>query len=266
MLTCMDSLQYVAAPSKPSRRTRATKATVAPEIAPVCQPLPPWAQTAARPGAGAENFAAGAVLLAIDRLNRADPAWLGVLRARQALRAAAASARQLRHREDEAGLRDAHHLTRPNDDPGPVGRLYRLWREFSTRPARLAGPSLAALAEALGVRALAGAFDGLMQASENPDPLVAAFEAADACVAALDAGAGEGDVLAGMAADIVLARRLSWPRPLSLIGAAGVGRRGTVAERYAKVLREALACHGQAIELERRGARLIAAAATLRVC
>ena len=49
------------------------------------------------------------------------------------------------------------------------------------------------------------------------------------------------------------------------LGAAGVGRRGTVAERYAKVLREAMACHGQAIELERRAARLIAAAATLRV-
>lgn len=141
MLTCMDSLQYVAAPSKPSRRTRATKATVAPEIAPVCQPLPPWAQTAARPGAGAENFAAGAVLLAIDRLNRADPAWLGVLRARQALRAAAASARQLRHREDEAGLRDAHHLTRPNDDPGPVedfiacGGSFRRDRRVSLAPA-----------------------------------------------------------------------------------------------------------------------------------
>ena len=259
----MDSLQPVAASPKPPRRKRAAAATASAEKNLLCQPLPPWAQPPARPGAGAEKFAAGAVLLALDRIIRADPDWLGTLRLRQALRAAAASARLLRHREDEAGLRDAHHLTRPGDDPGPAGRLYRLWREFSARPARLASSSLAALAEALGVRAPAAAFDGLTLGSENPDPVAAAIQAADACVAALDAGAGEGDVLAAMAADLVLARRLGWHRPLSVIGAAGVGRRG--GERYAKVLREALACHGQAIELERRAARLIAAAATLRV-
>ncbi len=265
MLAGMDSLGPALLPPAAARRQRAAVAAASAEKILICQPLPPWAQSPARLGAGAEKFAAGAVLLALDRIVRADPDWLGTLRLRQALRAAAANARLLRHREDEAALRDAHHLTRPGDDPGPAGRLYRLWRDFSARPARLAGPSLAALTEALGVRAPAGAFDGLMLASENPDPLAAALEAADACVAALDAGAGEGDVLAAMAADLVLARRLGWPRPLSVIGAAGVGRRGSVAERYAKVLREAMACHGQAIELERRAARLIAAAATLRV-
>ena len=265
MLTGMDSLEPVAASPKPPRRKRAANAAASPEKNLLCQPLPPWAQAPARPGAGAEKFVAGAVLLALDRITRADPAWLSALRARQALRAAAASARLLRYREDEAALRDAHHLTRPGDDPGPAGKIYRLWREFSARPARLAGPSLAALAEAIGVRAPAGAFDGLTLGSENPDPVAAALEAAESCLAAQHAGAGEGDVLAAMAADLVLARRLGWPRPLSVVGAFGVGRRGTVAERYAKVLREALACHTQAIELERRAARLIAAAATLRV-
>jgi hypothetical protein len=261
----MDSPAPAAAPPKPPRRPRAKPVGACLEKAPLCQPLPPWAQPLAGRGAGAESFAAGAVLLALDRLNRADPPWLGVLRARQVLRAAAASARSLRHREDEARLRDAHHLTRPGDDPGPAGALYRLWRAFAARPTRLAGPCLAALTDALGVRAPPGAFDGLTLASEHPDPIAAALEAADACVAALDAGAGEGDVLAAMAADLVLARRLGWPRPLSVIGAAGVGRRGPVSDRYAKVLREALACHGQAIDLERRAARLIAAASTLRV-
>ena len=259
MLSGMDSLGLALLPPAPPRRKRAAVAASTTEKTQLCQPLPSWL------GGAAPAFAAGAVLLAVDRIVRADPDWLGTLRLRQALRAAAASARSLRHREDEARLRDAHHLTRPGDDPGPAGKLYRLWRDFSTRPARLAGPSLAALTEALGVRAPAGAFDGVTLASENPDPLAAALAAADSCVAALDAGAGEGDVLAAMAADLVLARRLGWPRPLSVIGAAGVGRRGTVAERYAKVLREAMACHGQAIELERRAARLIAAAATLRV-
>ncbi|MBB4201070.1 hypothetical protein GGD83_004901 [Rhodoblastus sphagnicola] len=260
----MDSLEAVVAPPKPSRRPRAADAAARPAKEPICQQLPPWLAPSAQ-DAGAEKFAAGAVLLALDRMVRADPGWLGALRARQVLRAAAASARLLRHREDEAALRDAHHLTRPGDDPGPAGKLYRLWRDFAARPTRLAGPCLAAFAEALGVRAPAGAFDGLTLASENPDPVAAALEAADACVGALDAGAGEGGALAAMAADLVLARRLGWPRPLSVIGAAGVGRRGAVAERYAKILREALTCHGRAMDLERRAARLIAAAATLRV-
>lgn len=47
---------------------------------------------------------------------------------RQALAAAAGSGRLLPLREDEPALRDAHHLTRPADDPGPEGRLYRSWR------------------------------------------------------------------------------------------------------------------------------------------
>ncbi len=265
MLSRMDSLGPALLPPAPPRRKRAAVAAATAEKTLLCQPLPSWAQPPARPGAGAEKFAAGAVLLALDRIVRADPAWLGALRARQALRSAAASAKQLRYREDEAALRDAHHLTRTGDDPGPAGKIYRLWREFSTRPARLAGPCLEALAAALCVHASAGAFDGLMLASENPDPVAAAFEAAESCVAALDAGGGEASVLAAMAADVVLARRLGWPRPLPLFGACADGRRAPAAERYAKVLREALACHGQSTELERRAARLIAAAAASRV-
>jgi hypothetical protein len=81
----------------------------------------------------------------------------------------------------------------------------------------------------------------------------------------LDVGSGEAAVLAAMAADFVLARRLGWPSPLPLFAAGAVGRRTHAPEVYAKILREALACHCRAIELECRAARLIAAAATLRV-
>ena len=254
----MDSLDPAPLPPAPRRKRAAVTAALA-EKTLLCQPLASWLNGAA------PSFAAGAVLLALDHIVRAEPDWLGTLRLRQALRAAAASARLLRHRDDEARLRDAHHLTRPGDDPGPAGNLYRLWREVSVRPTRLAGVSVAALAAALGVGVPPGAFDGLTLATANPDPVAAALEAAGIFVAALDAGAAEGEVIAAMAADLVLARRLGWPRPLCVMGAAGVGRRGTPAERYAKVLREAMACHGQAIDLERRAARLIAAAATLRV-
>ena len=68
---------------------------------------------------------AGIALYALDAVVRAEPAWLGHFRQSQALAAAAASSRRLKLRADEAELRDAVLLTRPGDDPGPAGRLYR---------------------------------------------------------------------------------------------------------------------------------------------
>ncbi len=261
----MDSLDSSTPSSVGPRRALAAARFGAGEKVSVCQPLPPWAQLFARPGDAAPAFAAGAVFLALDRIIRAEPEWLGTLSARQTLRAAKGSARALRHKEDEAALRDAHHLTRAGDDPGPAGRLYRLWRDFSARPTRLAVPCLAALAQALGAEARPDAFAGLMLASENPDPIAAALEAADACVAGIEAMGGETEAIAAMAADLALARRFGWPRPLPLFGAAGGGRRAPAADRYAKILREALASHALAAELERRASQLHAAAATLRV-
>jgi hypothetical protein len=265
MLAGMDSLDPVALPLGSKRRQNPAGRAAAPEKVLVCQPLPPWAALAGRSAEAVPAFAAGAVFLALDRIVRAEPDWAGVWRQRQALRAAAACARLLRHREDEAALRDAHCLTRSGDDPGPAGRIYRLWRQFADRPTRLAEPSLLALAAALGVAGAAKAFEGLGLRSDNPDPLKAALEAADAVVLELEAGAGEAAVLAGMSADFVLARRLGWPRPLPLFGAGGAGRRTPVAELYSKIVGEAVACHAQAGDLERRAARLQAAGAVLRV-
>ncbi len=263
MLSRMDSLESAALSPAAPRRKRAAVATAALEKSLICQPLPPWLALNSRAGETVPAFAAGALFLALDRIVRAEPEWLGVFSQRQALRAAAASSRLLRHREDEAALRDAHHWTRPGDDPGPAGKLYRLWRDFSARPARLAGPCLAALAQALGAEARPDAFAGLMLTSENPDPIAAALEAADACVAGIEAMGGETEAIAAMAADLALARRFGWPRPLPLFGAGG-GRRAPAADRYAKILREALASHALAAELERRASQLHAAAATLR--
>src|SRR3954454_24671367 len=99
------------------------------------QPLPGWARRHgddAGPSSEAA-FAAGAALLALDQIVRAEPPWLGALRQRQALapacrapprRGQAPPAPPTRTRlrplpADEAALRDAHHLTRAGDDPGP---------------------------------------------------------------------------------------------------------------------------------------------------
>src|SRR3954453_14205640 len=138
------------------------------------QPLPGWARRHgddAGPSSEAA-FAAGAALLALDQIVRAEPPWLGALRQRQALAAAAISSRLMRLPADEAALRDAHHLTRAGDEPGPSGRLHRAWRGLAARPARPdAGPragrgppgpppraeAAAGLAQALGLGSSAGA-------------------------------------------------------------------------------------------------------------
>jgi Protein of unknown function (DUF1403) len=78
--------------------------------------------------------AGGAALLGLDQLIRSEPVWLGCWRMRLAMRATLTSARLLRLTADEASLRDAEYLTRPGDDPGPAGRIYRQWRAFATRP------------------------------------------------------------------------------------------------------------------------------------
>src|SRR3954469_25039991 len=77
------------------------------------QPLP---ASGGRHGAGAgpsseAAFAAGAALLALDQIVRAEPPWLGALRQRQALAAATVSSRLMRLPADEAALGDAHHPT-----------------------------------------------------------------------------------------------------------------------------------------------------------
>src|SRR3954453_18556869 len=121
------------------------------------QPLPGWARRHgddAGPSSEAA-FAAGAALLALDQIVRAEPPWLGALRQRQALAAAAVSSRLMRLPADEAALRDAPHLTRAGDDPGPSGRLPRASRGLAARPAR--AEAAAGLAQALGLGSSAGA-------------------------------------------------------------------------------------------------------------
>src|SRR4051794_41728609 len=131
------------------------------------QPLPAWARRAGDDGGPSETaFAAGAALLALDQIVRAEPPWLGALRQRQALAAAAVSSRLMRLPADEAALRDAHHLTRAGDDPGPSGRLHRAWRGLAARPAR--AEAAAGLAQALGLGSSAGAELGPGPAPRRP--------------------------------------------------------------------------------------------------
>lgn len=208
-------------------------------------PLPRWVACGRDPDGGARDaaFAAGAALLGLDQIVRAQAPWLGVLRARLALKAAGVAARLLRLKADEATLRDAEHLTRPGDDPGPAGRLHRLLRQIASRPTRQAGAVLS-----------------MLEAELRGAPVAA-------------------ELLALFEVDLALGQKLGWATPLLL--QAGIvlepalrmgpeGRRPRAdhpdwhGARDQALFLAVSACHAQAVTLARRAESLAAAAQNLR--
>ncbi|MEH6952849.1 DUF1403 family protein (plasmid) [Nitrobacter sp. NHB1] len=230
------------------RRTRLANPGDDPDVGAstlIPQPLPRWVGSGAGPSGGARDaaFAAGAALLALDQIVRTDAPWLGVLRGRLTLKAASIFARLLRLKADAAALRDAQHLTRCGDDPGPAGRLHRLLRQLASRPTRHAGEIF---------RTLEAELRGAPVAAE----LVSLLEA-----------------------DLALAQKLGWATPLLLH--AGIvlepalrlepeGRRPR-ADRSDwpavcdhALLLAARACHAEAVTLARRAEALALVARRLR--
>jgi hypothetical protein len=97
------------------------------EAPPHLPPLPGWivAGTATDPDVAAFRSGAALAHLAIATAVPALPADLW--RDRLALRAAEVCAGLAGRPEGQAALRDALHLTRAGDDPGPAGRILRQW-------------------------------------------------------------------------------------------------------------------------------------------
>lgn len=255
------------------------------DAAAVIGPLPGWLAPADRAGASVLDAAlrAGGSLALFDQLVSADHAWAGVLRHRQALRCAAQSAKVARLSSDAAAMRDAHHLTRPGDDPGPAGRLYRAWRDLAKRPARLDGPTLMRLAGALGLTIDEGLARAVIGAIRGSGPVEMAAAAAATVVTLRDGAATLRDpmaeILAWMVGDLALAAACGWRHATPMLACA-IGlpafRRGDAGRRpwpgdadwpaiahavYAVALAGA---HAEAADLARRHDRLRQAFAQVR--
>jgi hypothetical protein len=246
------------------------------------QPLPRWTRSerAGDLDGGEAAFAAGAALLALDRIVRADPPWLGALRMRQALAAAAGSARLLRLREDEPALRDAHHLTRPGDDPGPAGRLYRSWRGLASGHIGREPAIVDRLCRDRGLPPLSGVLQALSGGQDGHSPVATAATIAAAVMAQVTpAQRLDGEVLGLMLADIALAARLGWPAPIPLLAAVILDpdlKRGPERRRprpggpdwsiacHAAYARAAAEAHARALDLARRADRLVMLAPKVR--
>jgi hypothetical protein len=270
-------------PTGTARRRRRPPGDPAPPQNPLhIQAIPAWARLAAPDAAlaGAAPFAAGASLALLDGILRQNPAFAGALRNRLALKAAAASARILHMREDEGALRDTEHLAAA-DDPGPAGRLHRLWRSLAGQEARLDAEKLHEVLRLLDapesgdVPALIGELRELMKVPHDSVTLAAqaAARAYHLCPAP------EGEVFALWTADVLLAIRLGWDRPAPLLmtkilepslrrGPRGARPRPNdfpwpqaAASAYALATGDA---HALAVELSRRTEKLLAAAPKLR--
>jgi Protein of unknown function (DUF1403) len=234
--------------SPPKKQRKRGGALATPDMS-VLQPLPRWVTVRTGSKASAANdplpaaLAEGAALLALDQIVRTDAAWLGMLRMRLALRAGVVTGRLMRLNADEAELRDAVHLTRGGDDPGPAGRLHHLWRLFASRPTSLAAGTVDALAAVVGSG---------------------------------DAGR---EVVALMRADHDLAAALGWPVPMALAATVildpalrrsedgkrcRAGEAGWLEHRHAVSGLAAVQAHAEAVVLQRRAGVLAAAVDRLR--
>ena len=270
------------APSATRPRRRRAVEPAPPQSPLNFQPLPSWTrlESKTQDAASAAFFAAGASLALLDGVLRPPPPFADALRQRLALKAAAAGAKILRLREDEGALRDAEHLAAA-DDPGPAGRLHRLWRGLVGQDARLDAASFGEALRLLDapepgdVPALIGELRELMKRPDDPVTLAAqaAARAYHLCPAP------EGEVFALWTADLMLAIRLGWDRPAPLLmtkilepslrrGPRGARPRPNdrgwpqaVASGYALATGDA---HALAIELSRRAEKLLAAAPKLR--
>ncbi|SFU20228.1 DUF1403 family protein [Mesorhizobium sp. YR577] len=200
--------------------------TARPDLATVpTAPLPAWALPRGRETGEADAaFAAGIALKALDDLLRADPAWAGCFRARQALACAAAAVRLMGRGEDEAALRDAVLLTAPGSDPGPAGNLLRGFQKLAAKKPVLSVTVAAELAALFGIawdNRLAAALDhaaGVQQKSGRAVPFaVAEF------VIAMHAERPDAEVLAWALADVLLAEKLKWQKTVPLLMTARFG-------------------------------------------
>ncbi|MGV1822678.1 DUF1403 family protein [Agrobacterium sp. CG160-95] len=224
-------------------------------------------------------FSAGIALKALDDLIRSDTLWIGCWRDRLALKSAAVAARMLGRNEEEAALRDAVLMTAADGDPGPAGKLYLATRLLCRRSQMPGTPFVKELTTLCSIRW----DDDLASVPDLIDTAVQSGRAAPLVLAELISAIAtprpDAEVLALGLADVVLAMKLKWPRPVPLLLPARfssafrtIGGRGRVRPgepAYSKAICLALvegveAALRSAAEIDRRAARLVAVTPKLR--
>jgi len=159
--------------------------------------------------------------LALEARSAHSGCWLD----RLALWAAAATVALGGRAEGEAEIRDAWHLARPDQDAGPAGRIFALWRGIAGRSAPLADPELpAAVIRGFGRRSGEALTETVALARTLAGGPLPPLAAATGTVTGGLRLCPELPVLSLLLADAVLACRLGWPVTVPLL-AVGLDRR-----------------------------------------
>ena len=214
--------------------------------------MPAWIRGARSETPEDAAFSSGAVLSHLHVVLEREDVPQALLRDRLALRAAEACVAFSGRPERAAQLRDAIHLLRPGDLPGPAGETCLEWRRAAERPV-----SVKALARALkGVEP--GQIATWLDAGRGP-PVTRAAMVLEAVLS--DAPRAQAPAL--VLADAALAQALGWPHLVPLL-AGGLTRADL--RKQDDDLR--LACHrgliGWAVEVVRQAADLTRRAAHLK--
>lgn len=221
--------------------------------------IPSWISSARAESLEDAAFFSGAALSHLHLVLECEAVPLALLRDRLALRAAAACVAFSGRPERAAELRDAIHLLRPGDLPGPAGEICLEWRRAAERP--------------LSVKALARALPGVApgqiatwrDAGRGP-PVTRAATVLEAVLSEAPRATAPALVLA----DAALAQALGWPHLVPLLA---TGLKCADLRKQGCDLR--LACHRALIgsvsevvrlsaDLTRRAAHLKAVAPKLR--
>jgi hypothetical protein len=222
--------------------------------------MPSWVTSARRENLEDVAFLSGAALVPLHLVQGREEVPHPLLRDRLALSAAEACVSFSGRPERAADLRDAVHLLRPGDLPGPAGAVYVMWRHAGRQPI-----SMGVLAKALP-QVAAESIATWLDVAKGGGPVGQATAVLETVLSA----APREEAVALILADAALARALSWKYVVPLL-AAGLKPRDlrTSGEDLRRACHLAVArSAGEAVrmadDLARRAARLKSVAPKLR--
>lgn len=180
-----------------------------PAALPMLPALPGWAISGSAETVEAAAFRSGAALAHLGQVATAADLPLALWRDRLALTAAEVCVIHSGRREGASALRDAVHLTKAGDDPGPAGRVFRQWTRAVARPISVA--NLGRVLEGVVPERIALCLDATGQT-----PVERAAQVVEAVLA--DNPRGETEAL--ILADAVLVQALGQDHVLPLLALA----------------------------------------------
>lgn len=176
------------------------------EALPMLPPLPGWISAAATATLEAAAFRSGAAVAHLTLASAVPDMPLALWRDRLALEAAEACVGLAGRREGASALRDALHLTKAGDDPGPAGRVLRQWSRAVARP--ISVPNLVRALEGVAPERIAQSLD-----ASGPTPVDRAAQVIEAVLT----DSPRAETVALILADAVLARSLGGTHVLPLV-------------------------------------------------